>query len=104
MECWSADMELSLVVPPLPPGLLPDVKPQDFNLYKQRFAGRLARFEAARHSQFVPRVDSEDFIPGMRPSQIQLQSSANCGNPTLDLPELQQRRGTCIKILRTPPR
>ena len=59
-----ADMELSLVVPPLPPGLLPDVRPQDFNLYKQRFASRLARFEAARGSQFVPRVDSEDFIPG----------------------------------------
>ena len=61
-----ADTDLSLVVPPLPPGLLPDVKPQDFNLYKQRFASRLARFEVARNSQFVPRVDSEDFIPGMR--------------------------------------
>ena len=58
------------MVPPLPPGLLPDVKPQDFNLYKQRFAGRLARFEAARNSQFVPRVDSEDFIPGMCPPAI----------------------------------
>lgn len=53
------------MVPPLPPGLLPDVKPQDFNLYKQKFASRLARFEASRNSHFVPRVDSEDFIPGM---------------------------------------
>ena len=60
-----ADTDLSLVVPPLPPGLLPDVKPQDFNLYKQKFASRLARFEASRNSQFVPRVDSENFIPGM---------------------------------------
>ena len=62
---FPADPDLSLVVPPLPPGLLADVKPQDFNLYKQRFASRLARFEVARNSQFVPRVDSEDFIPGM---------------------------------------
>ena len=66
------------MVPPLPPGLLPDVKPQDFNLYKQRFASRLARFEASRNSQFVPRVDSEDFIPGMHCSILTKKCKKSC--------------------------
>lgn len=59
-----AGADLSQIPPPLPPGLLPDVKPSDFNAYKQAYASRLARFQAVRQSKFVPRIDSDDFVPG----------------------------------------
>lgn len=59
-----AGTDLSQIPPPLPPGLLPDVKPSDFNAYKQAYASRLARFQSVRQSNFVPRIDSDDFVPG----------------------------------------
>ncbi|BDA47885.1 probable vacuolar protein sorting-associated protein 54 [Coccomyxa sp. Obi] len=64
--CWpfGNGADLSQIPPPLPPGLLPDVKPSDFNAYKQAYASRLARFQAVRQSKFVPRIDSDDFVPG----------------------------------------
>ena len=63
--CMRAAPDLSLVPPPLPPGLLPDVKPADFNNYKRRYAGRLARFEALRQSGSAStRLDSDDLAPG----------------------------------------
>ena len=56
--------DTSLVPPPLPPGLLPDVKPADFNNYKRAYAAKLARFEAMRQSGVTCRIDSEDLAPG----------------------------------------
>ena len=65
MDTWvCSGPDTSLVPPPLPPGLLPDVKPADFNNYKRAYAGKLARFKAMRQNGVTCRIDSEDLAPG----------------------------------------